>query len=156
MLPCRNMLFSASKGPVSRLLAALTVVAMLILQAAPIAASASGNGMWIEICSEAGIVLKQVDMQDPGGTDDTSCPACAQCPFCAVANPDAVFSGDAVTRTAFFVTIKAVGEPQTFIANPAQFWPDNRGPPRAEKNMRSQGHDPAKAFSVLSRGASWS
>lgn len=64
--------------------ALLAVVALLLQLLLPGIARAA-NGDWIEICSESGPVLIQVDAEP--GSSDAVCPKCKDCVLCAAAVP---------------------------------------------------------------------
>lgn len=132
----------------TRFAAVVALCSLVFLQLFPLAASAAGNGEWIEICSDSGVVLVKVDLS--GETEDSNshgkCPDCAQCPFCALSGFEAVL---AIQPAANHDSLKLGG---TFVAsqrvmfNAAQFWPDNRGPPLAGKKTRQKRtFDSAKA-----------
>ena len=144
------------RGWFSRLVAVLSVLCVISVQVSPVAASASGDGMWIEICSEFGVVMKQVDLSGDGETDESPCPACAQCPFCAIWDADAVPTVQGAAVQGFVLRCEPALGSQTVIANPAQFWPDNRGPPTAEETARMPVHDVAKAPFSNPGGVPWS
>ncbi|TMV03405.1 hypothetical protein FGK63_19520 [Ruegeria sediminis] len=109
----------------------------------------------MEICSEAGAVYVQVDLQEDAG-DTAPCPECASCVLCAVtgvgpapdlpetARPDHVQSEIFPSRNVY--------KPY----NPAQFWPDNRGPPAAPETESERARRASMATIQRSGGALWS
>ena len=112
-----------------RVAAVLAVLALVVAQAGPLAARVLVGGAWIEICSEAGPVMVRVDLSGEEADERGECPACATCPFCAPPDTEAAAMFEvAVTRVKAARDRPTQGT-QTLIANPARFWPDNRGPP---------------------------
>jgi hypothetical protein len=100
--------------------------------AAPIASQAAG-GEWIEICSEFGIVEIQVDTG--GSPDNATQPGCPECTLCASCTTG--LATPQVSQAICFKTFTLRWTPGTdgsVTPNPAQFWPDNRGPPREKTN----------------------
>lgn len=140
-----------------RLASALcTVVWMILLvaqQLLPNLASAE-QGNWIEICSGEGAVWVEVQSETTEGEKD--CPDCATCAFCNLVTPEAPFAPQsAALSTSMFSEVKSETR-QCFATNPAQDWPDNRGPPATPKNITVRA---AGAFMALTRSkgvAPWS
>lgn len=143
-------------GWCDKLATAWLICALVILQAVPVTARSSEDGAWFEICSEAGIVLKKIDMSDAPDTENTPCPKCSQCPFCAIAGLDVILASTFAGKTEFFVAPKSFRASQTNVANAAQFWPDNRGPPLAEGYIQHHLRDAAKGFTIQFGDAPWS
>lgn len=142
-----------------RFSAVLALCALVIAQLLPGIAAASGTGEWVEICSESGVVLKQVEL---GGSDTPEsdpqmpCPDCMACVFCAALDSAAVLS-DPISAAAIAArTQRGTMGSQDAPTNPAQFWPDNRGPPRAEEQITSTGTRVlAKVSTLTIGGAPW-
>ncbi|MDQ2090095.1 hypothetical protein NO357_09315 [Marimonas arenosa] len=131
------------------------MLALVISQSVPLAAQERNSGVWIEICSEFGPVMKKVDLSGDEDADEGECPACATCPFCALPEIEAFTAAEASPTRAQAARERAVHGAQTLIANPAQFWPDNRGPPFAQPMQRHGMHDVAKAPVFYFAGGPW-
>ena len=138
-----------------RALAGLAGILLLLLQLLSPALASADEGVWMEICSEAGAVYVQVDLKEDAG-DTAPCPECASCVLCAVtgtgpqpvlpemARPEFVQSG--------LVQARDVYKPY----NPAQFWPDTRGPPAAPETESERAPRASMATIQRSGGALWS
>lgn len=136
--------------------ALLALCALVVVQVAPVAAAAYRHSAWVEICSENGIMLKQIDVSDENGSERDNCPECAQCPFCAMPDFDTKIIVPAAVKSGFATRQGAVGTAQANIANPAQFWPENRGPPLADETVRPRARDLAKAATFQVGDLPWS
>lgn len=113
----------------------LAIFALVFQLLFPVAAQAN-NSDWIEICAEQGPVMIQVDYSgdQPEPVTDP-CPKCQACALCALAD---VADPSTLSRVDMHVAVgrddlsKAA---QCLIVNPAQYWPDTRGPPVAPRNI---------------------
>jgi len=159
---CQMSLFDqirrlSGESVLRKLSTVLAVFALVIVQILPGIAAAGGTGEWVEICSESGVVVVQMDLNgDPIPTQHTSCPDCINCAFCG-----AVGAADALNA---FITLRFGVSPvehvetvsQFVVANPAQFWRANRGPPLvAEDNNGTHALVLAKAITLANGGAPW-
>ena len=59
-----------------QIVAAIVVLAVFLAQTLPMAASQDGDGNWIEICSEGGAKLIQLDDDDPKQSEGSHCLVC--------------------------------------------------------------------------------
>lgn len=138
----------------ARMLAGLVTVVALVLQLwAPAAAQAS-DSTWVEICSEVGPVLIQMDLSDEP-SDPGPCPKCQDCALCAVADG---LSGNPMLKPVFAAHMAAVNPvcpSQSVAPNPAQFWPDNRGPPVATQYIIERALRASIASNPNIGGALW-
>jgi len=120
--------------------AALGIVLLMLQLVVPVMGSAAAGGDWIEICSEfgaveiqmppAGTVSGAVPGVEPGdGSSNTpECPDCATCALCALVT--VAIDREAQTTRLDARALPAGRSPAEVAArNPAQFWPDSRGPP---------------------------
>jgi Protein of unknown function (DUF2946) len=113
----------------------LVIFALVFQLLFPVAAQ-STNSDWIEICAEQGPVLIQVDYSgDQPEPVSAPCPKCQACALCALAD-----AGDPsiISRVDMHVTVARTDlskAAQSLIVNPAQYWPDTRGPPVAPQNI---------------------
>lgn len=134
---------------IRRLVAALSVAFVMLAQLTPAFAATGGDGDWMEICSEFGVVLKKVTMDDDDSGTTPSCPDCETCLFCysiETTDPYILRSFDLVHLND---REPSLGAMQIVAPNPAQFWPDNRGPPLAKE---SDGPLPLGRFKVQTHG----
>lgn len=98
----------------------------------PVAAQAGGgDAVWIEICGENGPETVAFDLS--GGAPvpvAPECPDCGDCLMCTTMGGAILIAVPGVV----FAPVAGGGLRPAFVAdihkNPAQFWPDNRGPPR--------------------------
>ena len=140
-----------------RLLAVLAVLALVMVQVLPSIAAASGAGEWVEICSDSGVVVVQMDLGgDPAPKQHTTCPDCINCAFCGAVGPADV-SADFVTVHFGFTPVEHDAIVTQFVmANPAQFWRANRGPPLvAETKNGTSALVLAKVSTLANGGAPW-
>ena len=95
---------------------------------------ASGDLEWIEICSETGVTLVQVETETGLPAQNQPCPECGDCVFCAAAGPvmqpglGFAECGDALCLTHWRA------DADIRVINPAQFWSHLRGPPLAAQD----------------------
>lgn len=129
-------------------------VFLLTLQSFAPVFAAQGQGDWIEICAEAGAVWVQVDL-DEGDGDAGPCPDCARCALCAVTSAAPMPKLTNLTRFEFV----QFGTFPRFDAynsdNPAQFWPDTRGPPTAPEMTPERALRASMATTQNTGGAPW-
>jgi hypothetical protein len=144
---------------VSRVLTGLLGALALVLQLLAPSFSSASEGEWIEICSEAGAIIVQVDLS--GDADQPSptgapCPECADCVLCATC--DVAAPGAVPVIEARDLRVKPV-QPvlQTSVpVNPAQLWPETRGPPLAPENRIERVVCASMASTLTTGGAPWS
>ena len=96
---------------------------------------ASSDLEWIEICSEPGVTLVQVEAETGLPAQDVPCPECGDCVFCAAAGPAMqpglgfAECGDVLCLTHWRA------DADIRVINPAQFWSHLRGPPLATQDI---------------------
>ena len=129
------------------------VLALLLQLIAP-SMSSAGTGDWMEICSEQGPVLVQIDFSGEAPTE-VPCPKCETCALC-VLNDTATDSPGAPERIQSFV-VAQITRPaaQSLSANPAQFWPLGRGPPRGPHDITKRALRASIASIPKIGGAQW-
>lgn len=112
-----------------RVLPRLVAILALVLQLlAPSLVSAS-NGEWVEICSEYGVVLQQVDMSEDERSPGKGPADCLDCTFCALAAPMSPPTGPVFELTAQVARQAArLAEPVAMLGRDYA-WPASRGPP---------------------------
>ena len=121
--------FVHSHKPLLRRFAGVMAVLSLMLQLlAPSLASAT-QGDWIEICSEYGTILKQVDLSDETRSPGKGHSDCEDCTFCALAaltspptGPEFDLADASNGKTVRWVELLQGGVPR-------HLWPETRGPP---------------------------
>jgi len=132
---------------------ALIGVLALLMQMLPALAS-SEEGTWIEICSDLGPVMMQIDGSgDNGG--EPACPECEDCTLCATATPSTL-ANNHVLRTKS-LTIRAAG----FVVQtntrelPRHLRPVTRGPPQGKEQRAAHLPRLSPAATPLNGGAPW-
>lgn len=129
-----------SRSLLRRLSAVFAVCALVFVQLLPGVAAATGTGEWVEICSESGIVLMQVDMGGDDAPDPQGlCPDCAICAFCAALDTAGTLTESLAGAPCSDSLERGALASMTVPANPAQFWSANRGPPLAAEHIISTG-----------------
>jgi len=121
---------------------ALGIILLVLQMLVPQTGQAAG-GNWIEICSEYGAVEIQVDLDgiplDSPPANDIECPECPTCALCALTGVVAIETAAIATGfDASVLTPDWYGR-ENCTPNPAQFWPDNRGPPLAKASTEHMG-----------------
>lgn len=141
------------KSLLRRFAGVMAALSLMLQMLAPSLASAS-QGDWIEICSEYGTVLMQVDLSDetsPPGTGHADCEDCTFCALAAPMNPPAGTETDLADAS----TGKAVRWVE-YIAEAVERhrWPESRGPPvRATFEIAVRGPRASTAFTIYQGGA---
>ncbi len=135
-LACQSFCFPRLGRPLRLALGrAGTVVAILALLLqifAPTAAQAQ-DGMIAVICGQDGPV--QVRLNAAGDVEEAPCPECGDCAFCLlVSSPVAVPTDSLPSGLQLAVSDSLSSLSSVFSVNPAQFWPENRGPPLQTQN----------------------
>lgn len=127
---CHSLFFPRLGEPLRAVLrragAVVALLALLLQTFAPGAAQAQ-DGMIAVICGAEGPV--EVRMNADGEVDEAPCPECGTCPSCLLlSTPYALPSSSAPFGLKFAAaSLQSPGSPRS--ENPAQFWPENRGPP---------------------------
>ena len=121
------------RGRLGRVFGAGLGVLFLVLQMfVPVVAQAASGSAQIEICSEFGAIEITIAADGDTASDCPDCPACAQCSLNHTIAPELA------TRLACFDAAPLPWVPykaDLIVQNPAQFWPDNRGPPLAHTTI---------------------
>lgn len=80
------------------------------------------------ICGADGPV--EVRINADGEVDEAPCPECGDCPACLVLNAPFALPSGSLPFGLQYAAAPAKGTPDSPLSeNPAQFWPENRGPP---------------------------
>ena len=107
--------------------AVVALLALLLQAFAPGAAQAQ-DGMIAVICGADGPV--EVRMNADGEVDEAPCPECGDCPSCLLLSaPYTLPSGSVPFGLQFAAGTSPRSPDSPNSENPAQFWPENRGPP---------------------------
>ncbi len=141
---------------VTRVVGSLAGILLLMLQVLGPALASPGQGTWVEICSEAGAVWVQVDLEEDTDGPAAPCPKCANCPLCAITTaapaPDRpqVLRPDSVQiETCEFGT-----QPESYETE--RLWPETRGPPAAPEIRTERALRASMASTQTEGGAPWS
>ncbi|EBA16848.1 hypothetical protein RSK20926_03549 [Roseobacter sp. SK209-2-6] len=138
----------------SRLLAALACLMVVLQLALPSLGQASDQGTWVEICSDLGPVEVEISSGETRTPSD-DCPDCDICLLCAAENGQArpltlsQTYGPVPQHSAHSLKQGIV------LLNPAQFWHDGRGPPRIQKTPMERASDASMATTLQEGGAPW-
>lgn len=146
--------FALLRVPLLRRFAGIMAVLSLMLQLlAPSLASASQSD-WIEICSEYGTFLKQVDLSDEASPPGKGHIDCEDCTFCALVAPMSPPAGP-VFDLADASKGKAVQWAELIFSDTRrQHWPESRGPPaRTQDNLAMRGSRASMALTNYQGGA---
>lgn len=112
-------------------LVVLGIIALAIQLASSVPGFAS-SGTWIEICSEAGVKLVQVDLRDAGSDTKSPldcCENCVDCALCATTANDVDNSHDGYAPLGSATTSALIVEAQLIGSAFSRAWPETRGPP---------------------------
>ncbi|WP_254055858.1 DUF2946 family protein [Ruegeria sp. EL01] len=134
----------------------LAGIFLLLLQTFGPALASPGESMWIEICSEAGAVWVEVDLDEEGQDPTKPCPKCADCTLCAVTGVVPVPDVPDLARIEFIHHVQSRHEDVFVSYNSARLWPETRGPPREPEIKTERASRASKAFTQVSGGAPWS
>lgn len=132
MARARHFLFFPRLGRPLRaaLQRAGTVVALLalLLQTFAPGAAQAQDGMIAVICGADGPV--EVRMTADGEVDEAPCPECGDCPSCLLLSAPFVLPSSSAPFGSQYAAVASPRSPDSPNSeNPAQFWPENRGPP---------------------------
>ena len=133
---------------------ALFGILALLLQVMP-ALATSEDGIWIEICSDLGPVMMQIDASETPVGDAPDCPECENCTLCAtatqslLADPHTVKIKPLVHQSTGFSILAST-------ANlPKHLRPVTRGPPSATEHSAAHLPRLSQASTQLNGGAPW-
>lgn len=127
-------------------LAGLLAVFALILQLLAPGVARATNGEWVEICSEIGPVLMQIDVSGDETDQNSPCPKCKTCTLCAAAVPFAPkFGAPVLTNNAeprdLSLTDRRIDLPELRYQRPL-----TRGPPSATLDMTDRARSASMAM----------
>lgn len=120
----------SQNGGIFRRLVGYVAIVMLAMQVLlPGMGKAEAAGIWIEICSEFGVIEIEIAAED-SNSPSQDCPDCEICLMCAAEL--AQTRRDAFPSSVLVLAQDLTGQlqPTEAASNPAQFWHDGRGPPR--------------------------
>lgn len=130
-------------------------VLVLIFQLLVPSFSFAADGEWIEICSEVGAVLIEVDPDTGAPVQEEPCPECDDCMLCAASGP-AVMSLTVTQRADPFADeMCPMEQSETAVTNPAQFWSQLRGPPLANQDIIERARRASMALTSNTGGVRW-
>lgn len=135
---------------------ALAGIFLLLLQMLGPALASPGTSMWVEICSEAGAVWVEVDLEEENRDPTAPCPKCADCALCAITAAAPLPDLTQLNRIGFVETAQ---RGVRFLCEPyssALLWPETRGPPVAPKNNTERAPRASIASIQIPGGALWS
>ncbi|NOD47368.1 MULTISPECIES: DUF2946 family protein [unclassified Ruegeria] len=128
---------------------------LLLQMLGPVLAS-PGQSMWVEICSEAGAVWVEVDLEEENTDPTAPCPKCADCALCAVTTagpvPDTPLL---VADRAQQIVLPGIGDPCNYH-NSKRLWPETRGPPFTTQEESERALRASMASTQIFGGAPWS
>ncbi|MFA3916528.1 hypothetical protein AB1E33_06015 [Ruegeria sp. 2012CJ15-1] len=128
---------------------------LILLQVMAPSLPSAGVGDWIEICSDGAAVWIQVD-SDGEKRESDPCPKCQNCTLCAVSSCAPLVSETVLKMASEPLSVEMRHAAQSDVRNPAQFWPDNRGPPHAALNIAERALRASMASNPITGGAPWS
>ncbi|MDP5219115.1 hypothetical protein Q5Y75_17995 [Ruegeria sp. 2205SS24-7] len=134
---------------------ALLGIALFVLQLLAPSLVRAGGGEWIEICSDGAAVWIQID-EDGEERESEPCPKCQNCMLCAVGSFAPLATVPGVSLTPAPASARLSVPAQCEHHNPAQFWPDNRGPPLESQNHMIRALRVVLDFTPVTGGARWS
>jgi len=143
-----------SRAP--RAVCALAGIFLLLLQMLGPALASPGESMWVEICSEAGAVWVQVDLEEETEDPTAPCPKCADCALCAVASEAPVPDLPVLLRGGFVQSARLNTCDLVPASSVKRLWPETRGPPHATQEETERALRASVASTQAIGGAPWS
>ncbi len=134
---------------------ALLGIALIVLQLLAPSLARAGGGDWIEICSDGAAVWIQID-EDGEERESEPCPKCQNCTLCAIGSFATLATVPGFSLTPSLASARFSASAQCERHNPAQFWPDNRGPPPGTQDHMTHVLRVALASTPVTGGAPWS
>ncbi|RBW55132.1 hypothetical protein DS906_14505 [Ruegeria sp. A3M17] len=110
----------------------------------------------MEICSEAGAVWVQIDLEEEDQDPAAPCPKCADCALCAVTSAAPVPDLPVLIRGSIVHTAHPSPCDLVQVCNLKRLWPETRGPPAAPKYKAERAQRASIASIQVSGGALWS
>lgn len=135
---------------------ALVGILLLLLQTVGPALASPGQSMWVEICSEAGAVWVQIDLEEEDLDPTAPCPKCADCALCAITSAAPVPNLPVLARDSVIHTEHPSSRDLVEICSLKRLWPETRGPPAAPKKHIERAQRARIASIQVSGGALWS
>ncbi|MBY6084402.1 hypothetical protein KUW05_17390 [Ruegeria arenilitoris] len=110
----------------------------------------------MEICSEAGAVWVQVDLEDDTGDPTAPCPKCADCALCAITAAAPAPDLPQVQQPGFVQIPRCAFTDLLDLYNFERLWPETRGPPAAPEIRTDRASRASMASTRTEGGAPWS
>jgi len=153
MLCSGNVLPRVSRG---RTFAGLMAILTLVLQLVAPSLASAADGEWIEICSEYGIVLQQIDLDEGDLPSDSGHPDCQDCTFCAFAAPLSPSSGAGFELSFASANQTSRSKVPEAVSAVRYQWPESRGPPARHINSNAERNScVSQASTLIKGGALW-
>ncbi|MDO6520366.1 hypothetical protein Q4578_02150 [Shimia thalassica] len=116
----------------------VATVLLFVLQMALPSLAHAAKGEWIEICSEYGISMVQIEVDETGTPQENPCPECEDC-VCSAAADVSPFLNSAM-GAAHWVALGAGAKAAPFdILSPnRKIRPETRGPPTAPNSITAR------------------
>ncbi|MFY2822941.1 DUF2946 family protein [Ruegeria sp. MALMAid1280] len=140
----------------SRAACALAGIFLLLFQLLGPALASPGESMWVEICSEAGAVWVQVDLEEDTTDPTAPCPKCADCALCAVTSIAPVPGLPVLQRDGLVHAAYCENRDLVNVTSVKRLWPETRGPPRAAQEITERALRASMASTQIIGGAPWS
>ena len=134
----------------------LVGIFLLLMQIFGPALASPGQSMWVEICSEAGAVWVEVDLDEEGRDPTAPCPKCADCVLCAATGEAPIPDLPQVTRIDFVQFVHCPGAGVFDLYTLDRLWPETRGPPQGPEIKTERALRASMALIQISGGAPWS
>ncbi|WP_254444321.1 DUF2946 family protein [Ruegeria arenilitoris] len=134
----------------------LAGILLLMLQVLGPALASPGQGTWMEICSEAGAVWVQVDLEGDTGDPTAACPKCADCALCAITAAAPVPDLPQVQQPGFVQITRCECADLLDSYSSERLWPETRGPPAAPEIRTERAPRASMASTRTEGGAPWS
>lgn len=139
-----------------RAVCAFAGIFLLLLQLLGPALASPGQSMWVEICSEAGAVWVQVDLEEEDRDPTGPCPKCADCALCAVTAVAPLPDFPQAIQNEFVCFVRSEVRTLVNLYNAKWLWPETRGPPAAPKIRTERAPRALMASTQDVGGAPWS
>ncbi|SDX26133.1 hypothetical protein SAMN05444358_10489 [Ruegeria halocynthiae] len=134
----------------------LAGIVLLLLQTLGPALASPGQSVWMEICSEAGAVWVEVDLEDETSDPTAPCPKCADCALCALTIAAPVPDLPQLTRAGIVQFVRCEFSESFELYNSNRLWPETRGPPLATHKESERALRASMAPTQVIGGAPWS
>ena len=135
--------------------AGLLAVFALILQLLSPGLVRASDGEWIEICSELGPVMMQIDFSADETDQNKPCPKCETCTLCAAAIPAAPGFGASAPANKDEPRTLTLIEWRTDLSGQRYQRPQSRGPPTATPDMTDRARYAPMAMSRKAGDTPW-